>query len=143
MNHDPLVIERTYHAHVSKVWKAITDKNEMKRWYFDLTAFQADVGFEFEFLAGTEEKKYRHRCAITEVLTEKKLAYSWRYEGYEGLSHVTFELFAEGEQTRLRLTHAGLGSFPAIPDFAEDRFSEGWAYLTGTALKDFLESPRP
>ena len=34
-----IVIERTYNAPVEKVWKAITDKEEMKQWYFDLDAF--------------------------------------------------------------------------------------------------------
>jgi hypothetical protein len=50
-------------------------------------------------------------------------------------------LFAEGAQTRLRLTHEGLESFPAAnPDFAKSSFMEGWTYLTGTSLKNFVEN---
>ncbi|MCL4540124.1 MAG: hypothetical protein M1378_11115 [Bacteroidetes bacterium] len=30
------------------------------------------------------------------MVPQKKLAYSWRYEGHEGNSRVTFELFPKG-----------------------------------------------
>src|SRR5215217_5000827 len=100
MKQEPFIIERTFNAPVEKVWKAITDKDQMKQWYFDLEKFIPEVGFEFQFTGGTEEKSYLHLCKITEVVVGKKLTYSWRYEGYEGISFVTFELFDEGGKTR-------------------------------------------
>jgi uncharacterized protein YndB with AHSA1/START domain len=124
------------------VWKALTDRNEMKQWYFDLAEFKPDVGFEFLFIAGNNEKKYLHCCKITEVVTGKKLTYSWHFDGYKGLSFVTFELFGEGTQTKLILTHRGLDTFPSSnPDFAQERFAEGWTHIVGTALKEFVEKP--
>jgi uncharacterized protein YndB with AHSA1/START domain len=72
MKNNPIVIERTYSAPISRVWKATTDKNDMKHWYFDLTEFRPEVGFEFQFYGGTEEKKYLHLCRITEVVVGKK-----------------------------------------------------------------------
>ena len=36
MKNEPFVIERTYNATAEKVWQAITDKNQMKQWYFDI-----------------------------------------------------------------------------------------------------------
>src|SRR5258706_12723473 len=110
MKNEPIIIERTYSAPIEKVWKAITDKNEMKQWYFDLEEFRPEVGFEFSFEGGPEDRKYIHRCKTTEVVTSKKIAYSWRYEGYTGISFVTFELFDEGGNTRVRLTHEDLES---------------------------------
>jgi uncharacterized protein YndB with AHSA1/START domain len=111
----------------------------MKEWYFDLAEFKPEVGFEFQFLAGKDEKKYLHLCKITEVTAGKKLAYSWRYDGYEGTSFVTFELFAEGNKTRLRLTHEGLETFPkSNPDLAKENFVQGWTSIIGTSLKKFL-----
>jgi uncharacterized protein YndB with AHSA1/START domain len=81
-----------------------------------------------------------HLCKITEVVIGKKLSYSWRYDGYEGNSFVTFELFPEGNKTRLKLTHKGLETFPINnPDFAKENFIDGWTYITGTSLKEFLE----
>ncbi|MGA8476860.1 MAG: SRPBCC domain-containing protein [Chthoniobacterales bacterium] len=136
---EPLVIERTFNSPVTQVWKAITTKEEMKRWFFAIEEFKSDVGFEFQFYGEKDGVKYFHRCKITEVIPEKKLAYSWRYEGYDGDSLVTFELFAEGNKTRLKLTHEGLETFPPIPDFAKTNFVEGWTSLIGSSLKDFVE----
>ncbi len=142
MDSEPFVIERTFTASAARVWKAITDKNEMKQWYFDLKEFKAEVGFEFQFSGGpAPERQYLHLCKITEVVTEKKLTYSWRYDGYSGNSFVTFELFAEGNATRLKLTHAGLDTFPNDePDFAKHNFVEGWTDIVGRSLKGYLEN---
>jgi len=52
----PFVIEKTFNAPVQKVWKAITSKEEMKQWYFDIPDFKPEVGFEFQFTGGCEEK---------------------------------------------------------------------------------------
>ncbi|MDP1677809.1 MAG: SRPBCC domain-containing protein [Bacteroidota bacterium] len=141
MNNESFIIERTYSAPAEKVWKAITDKNEMKQWYFDLAEFKAEVGFEFQFTGGpSPEKQYLHLCKITEVIPGKKLTHSWRYDGYEGNSFVTFELFAEGGKTRLKLTHAGLETFPnENPDLAKHNFVEGWTDIIGRSLKEFVE----
>ena len=138
----PLVIERIYNAPIEKVWKAITDNTEMKKWYFNITDFKPEVGFEFEFSGeGKEGEKYLHLCKVTEIIPKKKLTYSWRYDGLEGNSFVTFELSAEGEKTKLILTHIGLETFPVNnPDFAKESFTEGWNYITGTSLKQFVES---
>lgn len=141
MSYDvPFVIERTFNALIEKVWKAITDKIAMKQWYFDLAEFKPVVDFEFEFSGGPPEKEYLHKCKVTEVIPGKKLTYSWRYEGYEGISYVTFELFPEGNKTRVKLTHAGLETFPASnPDLAKKNFAEGWTDIIGRSLKEFLE----
>jgi uncharacterized protein YndB with AHSA1/START domain len=136
----PFEIERTFDAPIERVWKAITDKNDMRQWYFDLEAFKPEVGFEFEFYGiGNDGKKFLHRCTVTEVILNRKLAYTWRYEGYPGNSVVTFELFKEGNRTRLKLTHEGLETFPPSPDFAKENFANGWTSLIGTLLKDFVE----
>ena len=60
MNTPPLVVERVFNAPIEKVWKAITKKEEMKQWYFDLAEFKAEVGFEFRFYGGPPEKQYLH-----------------------------------------------------------------------------------
>ena len=140
MNSAPFVIERLLNASVEKVWKALTDKDQMKEWYFNLAEFRAEPGFQFQFEGGTEDRSYLHLCTITEVIPNKKLQYTWRYDGYEGNSVVTFELFAEGDKTRLKLTHAGLETFPANnPDFAKKNFETGWTEIIGTSLKRFVE----
>ena len=140
MKQEPFVIERTYNAHIERVWKAITDKDQMKQWYFDISEFKPEPGFEFQFEAKNEGVSYLHLCKITEVIFGRKLSYSWRYDGYEGNSVVTFELFEEGDETRLKLTHEGLETFPKDkPDFAKESFAAGWTEIIGSALKEFVE----
>lgn len=141
MKNEPFIIERTYNAPVEKVWNAITDKSEMKQWYFDLAEFKLEVGCEFQFYGGTKEKQWLHLCKITEAVPKEKLTYTWKYDGYTGISYVTFELFAEENKTRLKLTHAGLESFPTdqVPEFKKENFVEGWTDLIGRSLKEFLE----
>ncbi len=137
----PFTIEKTLNAPAEIVWKAITSKEQMKQWYFDIAEFEPIVGFEFTFAGqGHKGEKYLHLCKITEVIVGKKLSYSWRYENLEGLSHVTFELFEEGDKTRIKLTHEGLETFPVNnPDFAKESFAGGWGYLIGKSLPEFVE----
>lgn len=148
MNDEAFIIERTFNAPVETIWKAITDKNEMKQWYFDLVEFNPEVGFEFQFYAGDDKKKWLHFCKIIEVVDQKKLSYSWQYDGYTGISYVTFELFpvsdqskSKSEKTRLKLTHTGLESFPgeSVPELKKENFAVGWTQIIGRSLKEFLE----
>lgn len=142
MNNEPFVIERTYNAPIESIWQAITDKEKMKVWYFDIAEFKAEVGFEFEFQGhGPEGECYNHLCKITEVIPGKKLQYTWRYEGYSGNSVVTYELSeAEGGKTVVRLTHEGLETFPAkVTAFAKANFVAGWTSLIGDLLKKYVE----
>jgi uncharacterized protein YndB with AHSA1/START domain len=140
MKDEPFVIERTYNAPAAKLWKALTDEQEMRRWYFDLPGFRPEVGYEFSFPGGPDGKSYLHLCRVTGVIPGKKISYTWRYDGYEGISEVTFELFPEGDATRLKLTHAGIDTFPAgNPDLAKERFAEGWTHIAGSSLKEYLE----
>jgi uncharacterized protein YndB with AHSA1/START domain len=140
MSTKPFVIERTYNAPISLVWKAITNKDDMKQWYFDLKEFKPEKGFKFQFVGGPPDRQYVHLCEITEVIKEKKISYSWCFEGYEGYSEVTFELFESGNQTTLKLTHSGIDTFPAIPDFAPQNFATGWTHIIGTSLDKFLHN---
>jgi uncharacterized protein YndB with AHSA1/START domain len=139
METEPFVIERTYNATADRVWQAITDKDKMKEWYFDLKEFEPKFGFEFEFSGGPPEKSYLHLCKVTEVIPGEKLTHSWKYDGYAGNSFVTWELFDEGDKTRVKLTHAGLETFPADPDFAKENFALGWNHILGVSLSEYLE----
>jgi len=140
MKNEPFVIERTLNASPEKVWQAITDKEQMKQWYFDIAEFEPKVGFEFTFNGGSEEKIYVHLCKITKLEPGKVLQYSWRYKDYPGNSFVTFELFPEGNATRIKLTHEGLETFPQdTKDFARESFAGGWTYLIGKSIVEFVE----
>ena len=135
-----VIVERIFDTDKESVWRAITEKELMKQWYFNLAEFKTEPGFKFEFMGGPEDgTQYKHLCEITEVIPGEKLTYSWRYEGYEGITFVTFELFAENKKTHLKLTHTGFETFPAIPDFSIQNFEAGWDHIINVSLKDFLE----
>ena len=138
----PFTIERAFDAPVNVLWRAITDKDEMKQWYFDLKEFKAEPGFKFSFTGGEDDRQYLHLCEVIDVIPDKKISYTWKYDGYPGLSKVIFELFPEGAKTRLKLTHEGLETFPASnPDLAKRILLGGWKrslahHLGNILLKD-------
>jgi uncharacterized protein YndB with AHSA1/START domain len=138
----PLTIEQTFRAPAARVWKALTDKDEMSKWSFGIKKFRPEVGFAFEFYGEKDGVKFLHQCRVTEVILRKRLAYTWRYVGHPGRSLVTVELSAAGRKTKLRLTHDGLETFPQNKDFARANFQVGWTALIGTHLKNHVE-PKP
>jgi len=142
MSLQPLIIEKTYQASIESVWKALTDKDKMKEWYFELKDFKPEIGFEFQFYGGSDDRKFLHLCKITEVEFLTKLSYTWQYEGYPGQSIVTFELFEEEKnKTRIKLIHTGLESFPQdMKDFSIDNFKTGWNFILGESLPSYVET---
>ena len=141
MDTQPIVVERIFNVPASRAWEAITRKDEMKKWYFDLAEFDAVQGFQFQFTGGpTPERQYLHLCEIVEVIPEKKLSYSWRYDGYPGNTMVIFELNKQNDKTLLRLTHEGIETFPNDnPDLAIGNFTAGWNSIINISLKEYLE----
>ncbi len=133
MSNQPFVIEREFDAPVSRVWDALTNNEQMKKWYFQLADFKPVIGFEFHFYGGKEGgEQYKHICQVTEVVTGKKITYSWRYDGYPGISLVSFELFEKGNKTKLKLTHSGSGVICCFRSgFQKGKFCRGMDPDTG------------
>jgi uncharacterized protein YndB with AHSA1/START domain len=136
---EAVVVERTLNAPVARVWEALTDVDHMRQWYFDLKEFRPEVGFEFEFVVEHEGNSYHHLCRVTEVAPQRRIAYTWRYQGEPGDSLVTIELAPVGDKTRLKLTHTGIETFPKTPAYARKNFEAGWTAIVGTELKQFVE----
>src|ERR1700754_832783 len=140
---EPVIVERTLQAPVAKVWKALTDSRQIKSWYFDIPSFKPEPGFEFRFYGGDAEKQWAHHCKVLEAVKEKKLSYTWGYDEFPGIETiVTWELFPEEKDTtRVRITHVGLEQFPQDNNkFRKEGFNEGWTYILGIGLKEYVES---
>ena len=136
-----VIKEYNYLSAPDKMWKALTEKEEMKIWYFDLEDFKPEVGFEFHFWGGTEERQYLHNCRITEVVRGKKLCHTWSYEGIPGETILCFEIEPVEKGTKLKLTHSGIETFPQDnPDLNPENFDKGWTFILGTSLKNYLET---
>ena len=142
----PVIIERTFNAPIETVWKAITNVNDMKQWWphlAPLESFKPEVGFEAQFGIHHNEKDFLHLWKVTEVVPGKKISYDWKFGGNPGKSSVTFELFPEGDKTKLKLTHQGLETFlpESNPDLARGNFLQGWTSLAST-LQEFVEKAK-
>ncbi|WP_079715728.1 SRPBCC family protein [Parapedobacter luteus] len=142
MNPKQLVFEQTYEAPIERVWRALTDKEQLSAWYFDIAGFKAELGFAFTFIGSKGHEQYVHQCRIIEVDPPNKLSYTWAYEGYPGESIVTFELESPAEgHTKLVLTHHGIDTFPAEDDaFSPANFSEGWTFILSESLRNFVQA---
>lgn len=137
-----VIKEFIYNTSPEKLWHAISDKEKMKFWYFDLEEFKAEIGFEFRFWGGTENRQYFHICRITDVIPVRKLCNTWSYDGIPGITELCFEINTAGDNlSKLKLSHAGFETFPRDnPDLDPKNFDKGWEYILGTSLKNYLEN---
>ncbi|WP_165044242.1 SRPBCC domain-containing protein [Dysgonomonas sp. ZJ709] len=142
MNNIPIVVEQLYPVPVSKAWEAITDKNQMKEWYFTIDDFELKQGAEFNFDVNVPDGDfiYHHRCVIKEIIPEKKFSHTWTHPSHsKGESLVTWSLHPVEGGTKVRLTHEGVENFAdGGENFARENYVAGWTEILGTYLKEFL-----
>ncbi|MGZ5189766.1 MAG: SRPBCC domain-containing protein [Flavisolibacter sp.] len=139
MQSNPLIKEALLDAPLHRVWKAITNNDDMKQWYFDLKEFKPEVGFQFQFYGENEGRKFLHLCEVKEVIENKKISYTWTYDTHpEAVTLVSWELFPEGNKTRLKLTHEGLDKLPQERDYAIDNFKAGWNDIVEKSLRNYV-----
>lgn len=139
---EPIIVEQTFNSSVESVWNAITDIEQMRKWYFEnIPDFKPEIGFKTQFNVQSEERNFLHIWKVTDVLPQKLIKYNWKFENYTGESTSAFELFKQGDLTKLRLTVEILEDFPEdIPEFKRESCIEGWKYFLNNRLKEFLEN---
>ena len=138
---NPIIAEQSFNIPIEKVWNAITEVEQMRQWYFDnIPDFRPEVGFETRFNVQSNGMDFMHLWKITEVIPQKKIAYSWNYEDYDGDAWVEFELSEKLNGTELTLSCFGIESFSNdIPDFTRESCQAGWDYFIKDSLPKFLE----
>lgn len=137
--------EITINQKVDKVWEALIHPEKMKKWYFNISNFEAKEGEIFDFIVSITdedgEHDFRHLFKILEVIPNKKLRHTWEYPGNSpGTSTLTWELIPEGDSTKVILTHEGLEN---ISD-ENSRYFTMASYITGwknilKGMKEHLE----
>ncbi|MFV0417730.1 MAG: SRPBCC domain-containing protein [Dysgonomonas sp.] len=140
MNYRPIITENIYPVSISKVWRAITDREQMKEWYFTIDDFLLREGTEFNFSVSDGDNIYHHRCIIKEIILEKRFSHTWTHPSQsKGESIVTWELEPVDDGTKVTLTHCGVESFAdAGTNFAYENYRAGWEDILETYLRDYL-----
>jgi uncharacterized protein YndB with AHSA1/START domain len=124
---------------IEKVWQALSDKKQMKEWYFDIPDFELKEGAVFNFFEPGGENRFHHQCRMLEIVPCKKLSYTWTYPSYsKGESIVTWNLeYADGI-TEVTLQHKDIENLAdAGPDFATENYHMGWEAFMAT-LKNYI-----
>lgn len=140
--------EITIKQSVDRVWEALTHPDKMKKWYFNISNFEAKEGEIFDFIVSITDEEgvhdFRHLFKILEVIPNKKLKHSWEYPGHSpGISTLTWEVIPEGESTRVILTHEGLENISDEDSryFSKASFISGWKDIL-KGMKEKLEKEK-
>jgi uncharacterized protein YndB with AHSA1/START domain len=128
---DTIRLERMLDAPVDLVWRYLTEGGLRGQWFAGGSDAQPDSDLELVFdhdnLSADEVAypenyaKYKgavNREKVVRFKPKRVLAYTFG-EGRNGIA--TFELFPEGDKTRLVLTHSGIQSPTGFLDFGS-----GW-----------------
>ena len=138
----PIEIHCEIKSSTEKVWSALTNKVEMKKWYFDIQDFEPVVGTVFDFYEPGDHKKYHHIGEVLEVIPQKKISYSWSYPDYsEEKTTVIWEIEGlENGETSVKVTHFDIEKFHDLGEnFSRKSFAEGWRGILNQSLKPYLE----
>ena len=136
-----IVVQQHFKSPIARVWKTITDQEQMKQWFFpQMETFRPEIGFETRFDVSFDGKTYTHHWKIVEVIPLKRITYNWKYGGLPGDSFVTFVLVEIPDGTQLTLTHQITEKFPKNdPAFSRESTLSGWNYFIKNSLKEYLE----
>jgi uncharacterized protein YndB with AHSA1/START domain len=139
---EPIIVEQVFEICKERIWRSITELEEMLKWYFDnIPDFEPVVGFRTEFNVISGERNFLHKWSVTEVVPNEKIVYNWQYEGYEGSADVCFQIFDLGSKAKLELKVIVLEDFAeGIPEFSRESCTNGWNYFINERLKEYLAS---
>lgn len=131
----------TINAPAAKVWKALTEKDELKEWMLMPTTFEPVVGKEFTFKSEPVENWDGYiYCKVVEVDVNKKLIYTWNAEFINAETLVTILISEKGESTEVTLIHTGWEKVPTESRPQRiDAHNKGWDLRVVKNLKEVAE----
>lgn len=134
---EAIIVEMNFPTPIEEVWEAITDIDKMKIWYFEqIESFEPVVGFETRFDVTSGDRIFPHYWKITEAKKPNTITYTWKFEGFKGVSSVTFELSSIINGTNLKVINNILEDFQDdIPEFTRESCFSGWYYFLNRLLK--------
>ncbi|NNE27847.1 MAG: SRPBCC domain-containing protein [Saprospiraceae bacterium] len=138
----PISVSIITQAPKAFIWKALTDLDTMKAWYFsNIDQFKAEVGSKSSFLVENEGRQFTHTWEVIEVTQEASITYTWNYPEYPGFAEVSFNITVIDEHTnKVTVSLVVLEDYPQdIPEFKRESCIGGWEYFMGR-LNSFLNA---
>jgi uncharacterized protein YndB with AHSA1/START domain len=122
------------------VFRALTDPNELSRWWTSSADSDPRRGgafdYRFEFEEQTEQRRdHSYSGTYRDVVENERVVYPWGSR--LGETEVEVTLQPSGDGTKLRLVHRGWGDGGEWPA-AVKMHEEGWAFFLGN-LASYLE----
>ena len=128
---DTIRLERALDAAPEKVWRYLTEAELRREWFMGGTDARPDGAFELlvdHDNLSDDDVPYPEGYAASKGATWSEQVVRFdpprlletTFQGGKN-GHVTYELFAEGERTRLVVTHSGITSGTGAQDFGS-----GW-----------------
>lgn len=114
-------------ATIDQVWEALTDSDTIDEWGGGPAEIAPDEGTDFSLWGGDIHG------TVLEVVPNEKLVQEWYSGKWENPSQVTFNLYDEGDTTRVVLEHKD------IPDEEYEKIEQGWDEYYMGPLQNYLE----
>jgi uncharacterized protein YndB with AHSA1/START domain len=137
---DTRTIEQTVtvEAPREQVFRALTDADELKRWWITDGSSEPRTGgrFRYEWRMADPSNDHVQEGAYDEVADSERVVYPWS-AGPAGDTRVTFTLAGRDGGTEVSLTHAGFSADPQLVE-VHDRHVQGWQGFLAN-LKSVLE----
>ena len=135
---DSIEITKTIDAQPESVFRALTDADELTRWW--PTGAESDPrsggAFEYRFEFSQEpERNHVYSGTYYEISPNRRLAYPWQGKLGETRVEVTVEPAHGG--TEVRLVHSGLGDGEEWVEWRQLHL-DGWSFFLDN-LKAYLE----
>jgi len=138
-NTESVVKEIIINAPVSRVWSALTEKEQIGKWLMPTSDFTPEAGTTFNMLGKNKGVEYPHICRVVEIIPEKKLVYTWAVKNLLCDTLVTYELADDDGNTKLTLTHSGWDKVTlAEPGTQREDYNNGWEHVI-PGLKKYVE----
>ena len=135
-----LKIKQSYHydAPPGKVFAALTEPDQLVRWFLSKAKVDLRKGGKFEF---TWQGGHRMAGKVKRVVAGREVAYVWRDDlgkGKEAETLAEFKVSKKGAGSMLKLSHSGFGDGKAWIELY-GAIQSGWAYYL-TNLKSVLQN---
>lgn len=129
-NESTLTVKRTINADKETIFKALTDEEIMKKWFFAgpdgwsaTVKSKAKVGEEYKIDMHGENDTYTHTGTFKEVVPNDKIVFTWNSKSVQD-TLVTITLTEQNGGTEVKLVH----EFMPSKEMKENH-TKGWTVI--------------